>query len=162
MNLPKQRGVRWLEQLYSTTSSHLSSLGLLWRIFGLPSVSSLTSFHDKKYTCSALSRWSVFYPFECPLRNSCMSSQTHFVNLGVRGIYASALALQFILALGNRPKGERIPYIITFWCASNDFWLETFLNTGRRLFGVLAVYLLVCSLWLTIAAFAVRGPADIV
>jgi len=62
---------------------------------------------------------------------------THWVNLGIKGLYGSALALQFILALGNRPKGERIPYVITLW-----------------VFAFLAVYLLVCSLWLTVIAFA--------
>jgi len=65
------------------------------------------------------------------------ATATFWVNLGFKGIYSSALALQFILALGNRPKGERIPYVITF-CV----------------FGFFAVYLLVCSIWLTVTAFA--------
>jgi len=38
--------------------------------------------------------------------------------------------------LGNRPKGERIPYVVTLW-----------------VFAFLAVYLLVCSFILTIKAF---------
>ncbi|KAJ3510618.1 hypothetical protein NLJ89_g4567 [Agrocybe chaxingu] len=62
---------------------------------------------------------------------------THWVNLSFRWIYLSFLALQFILALGNRPKGERIPYAATFW-----------------VYAFLAVYLLVCSIWLTVKSFA--------
>lgn len=62
---------------------------------------------------------------------------THWVNLALKWIYLSFLGLQFILALGNRPKGERLPYTITLW-----------------VYAVLAVYLLVCSFWLTVKAFA--------
>ncbi|KAF9006420.1 glycosyltransferase family 2 protein [Cyathus striatus] len=61
---------------------------------------------------------------------------THWVNLALKWIYLSFLGLQFILALGNRPKGERMAYTVTLW-----------------VFGILAVYLLVCSFWLTIDAF---------
>ncbi|KAF9534888.1 putativechitin synthase [Crepidotus variabilis] len=62
---------------------------------------------------------------------------THYVNLALKWVYLSFLALQFVLALGNRPKGERIPYVITFY-----------------VFAVLAVYLIVCSIWLTVKAFS--------
>ncbi|KAJ2931569.1 hypothetical protein H1R20_g5411, partial [Candolleomyces eurysporus] len=61
---------------------------------------------------------------------------THWFNLAFKWIYLAFLALQFILGLGNRPKGERIPYAITLW-----------------VYAFLAVYLLVCSFWLTINAF---------
>ncbi|PPR06579.1 hypothetical protein CVT24_001760 [Panaeolus cyanescens] len=61
---------------------------------------------------------------------------THWINLVLKWIYLSFLALQFVLALGNRPKGERIPYAITLW-----------------VYAVLAVYLLVCSFWLTVKSF---------
>lgn len=61
---------------------------------------------------------------------------THWVNSIFRWFYLGFLALQFILGLGNRPKGERIPYAVTFWT-----------------YAILAVYLLVCSFWLTINAF---------
>ncbi|KAF6762652.1 glycosyltransferase family 2 protein [Ephemerocybe angulata] len=61
---------------------------------------------------------------------------THWVNNVFKWIYLFFLALQFILALGNRPKGERIPYAVTLW-----------------VYAVLAVYLLVCSFWLTVNAF---------
>jgi chitin synthase len=40
---------------------------------------------------------------------------THWVNLAFKWIYLSFLALQFILALGNRPKGERFAYSLTLW-----------------------------------------------
>lgn len=43
------------------------------------------------------------------------SSQTHWVNLALKWIYLIFLALQFILALGNRPKGERGLYTTTLW-----------------------------------------------
>lgn len=61
---------------------------------------------------------------------------THWVNSVFRWFYLGFLALQFILGLGNRPKGERVPYAITFYT-----------------YAILAVYLLVCSFWLTINAF---------
>jgi chitin synthase len=61
---------------------------------------------------------------------------THWVNLSLKWLYLSFLALQFILALGNRPKGERVPYAVTLW-----------------VFAVLAVYLLTCSIWLTVLSF---------
>ncbi|ESK97608.1 chitin synthase [Moniliophthora roreri MCA 2997] len=62
---------------------------------------------------------------------------THWVNFGFKWLYLAFLALQFVLALGNRPKGERAAYTITLW-----------------VYAVLALYLLVCSFWLTIQAFA--------
>ncbi|KAJ7228697.1 glycosyltransferase family 2 protein [Mycena pura] len=62
---------------------------------------------------------------------------THWINNGFKWIYLSFLALQFVLALGNRPKGERAAYAVTLW-----------------VYAFLAVYLLVCSFWLTAKAFA--------
>ncbi|KAJ7744479.1 glycosyltransferase family 2 protein [Mycena maculata] len=62
---------------------------------------------------------------------------TFWVNSAFKWIYLSFLALQFVLALGNRPKGERAAYSITLW-----------------VYAFLAVYLLVCSFWLTGKAFA--------
>jgi len=44
--------------------------------------------------------------------------------------------LQFVLALGNRPKGERGLYLVTLW-----------------VYAVLAAYLIVCSVILSIEAF---------
>ncbi|KIY73762.1 glycosyltransferase family 2 protein [Cylindrobasidium torrendii FP15055 ss-10] len=65
---------------------------------------------------------------------------THWVNLALKWIYLIFLALQFILALGNRPKGERGLYTTTLW-----------------VYAVLSTYLLVCSFWLTGKAFANIG-----
>ncbi|KAJ7591104.1 glycosyltransferase family 2 protein [Mycena floridula] len=62
---------------------------------------------------------------------------THWVNLALKWLYLATLALQFVLALGNRPKGERMAYTVTLW-----------------IYAVLAVYLLVCSFWLTAKSFA--------
>jgi hypothetical protein len=45
------------------------------------------------------------------------NSQTHWVNLAFKWIYLAFLALQFVLALGNRPKGERTAYVMTLWLA---------------------------------------------
>ncbi|CAE6360610.1 unnamed protein product [Rhizoctonia solani] len=61
---------------------------------------------------------------------------TFYVNQAFEWIYLAFLALQFVLALGNRPKGERLTYFITL-CV----------------FAFLSVYLIVCSLWLTVRAF---------
>ncbi|KAA1466457.1 chitin synthase [Dentipellis sp. KUC8613] len=61
---------------------------------------------------------------------------THWVNLALKWLYLATLALQFVLALGNRPKGERAVYTATFW-----------------IFAILSVYLLVCSMALTVKAF---------
>ncbi|KAI9626359.1 hypothetical protein KEM48_010418 [Puccinia striiformis f. sp. tritici PST-130] len=52
-------------------------------------------------------------------------------------IYLGALALQFVLALGNRPKGEQTTYVICF-----------------VIFAVLSYYLFVCALLLTMRAFS--------
>lgn len=43
-----------------------------------------------------------------------------------------------MLALGNRPKGERFTYALTLW-----------------VYAILSLYLIVCSFWLTIRAFEV-------
>ncbi|KAF5346535.1 hypothetical protein D9756_010015 [Leucocoprinus leucothites] len=61
----------------------------------------------------------------------------HWINATLKWIYICATALQFILALGNRPKSEKFAYTVTMW-----------------IYAVLAVYLLVCSLWLTSSSFA--------
>lgn len=61
---------------------------------------------------------------------------THWVNLSLQWLYAGTLALQFVLALGNRPKGEVPTYIASF-----------------IVFGFMAYYLLVCAVILTIKAF---------
>ena len=60
----------------------------------------------------------------------------HWVNLGCKWVYVFFLVLQFVLALGNRPKGEKKTYILSF-----------------IVFGLLGLYLIVISLWLTVKSF---------
>ncbi|KAI0700792.1 glycosyltransferase family 2 protein [Cytidiella melzeri] len=62
---------------------------------------------------------------------------TNWVNMALKWVYLSFLALQFVLALGNRPKGERGLYAATLW-----------------VYAFLSLYLIVCSFWLTGKAFA--------
>ncbi|KAL0576501.1 Chitin synthase, class 7 [Marasmius crinis-equi] len=57
---------------------------------------------------------------------------THWVNAAFKWIYITFLVLQFVLALGNRPKGEKSAYVLTFW-----------------VYAFLALYLLICAFWLT-------------
>lgn len=54
------------------------------------------------------------------------------VNLGLKILYLGLLCLQIILGLGNRPKAERFAYAMSIW-----------------LFGFLALYLVVNTLYLT-------------
>ncbi|KAF8591568.1 glycosyltransferase family 2 protein [Ramaria rubella] len=61
---------------------------------------------------------------------------THWVNLAFKWVYLAFLALQFVLALGNRPKGERLTYAITLW-----------------VYAFLSLYLIVCSIDLTVHSF---------
>ncbi|EJD01146.1 chitin synthase [Fomitiporia mediterranea MF3/22] len=68
---------------------------------------------------------------------------THWVNAAFKWIYLSFLALQFVLALGNRPKGERGLYTLTLW-----------------VYAVLSLYLMVCAFWLTGNAFA-KIPSEL-
>ncbi|KAH0579371.1 Chitin synthase, class 1 [Termitomyces sp. 'cryptogamus'] len=60
----------------------------------------------------------------------------HWINQALKWIYLIFLALQFVLALGNRPKGERTAYTVTLW-----------------VYAFLSAYLLICSLWLTGLSF---------
>ncbi|WVQ74921.1 hypothetical protein IAR50_004529 [Cryptococcus sp. DSM 104548] len=67
---------------------------------------------------------------------------THWVNLVFQWLYMAFLILQFVLALGNRPKGEKGLYIITF-CV----------------YAFLSLYLIVCSIILSVKAFEYNGQA---
>ncbi|PFH48062.1 glycosyltransferase family 2 protein [Amanita thiersii Skay4041] len=68
----------------------------------------------------------------------------HWVNSGLKWIYLTFLGMQFVLALGNRPKSERRIYSATLW-----------------VFAILSVYLLVCSCWLTARSFmSIRMALD--
>src|ERR1700679_79051 len=62
---------------------------------------------------------------------------TPIVNTVLKYLYLAFLLVQFILALGNRPKGSRATYIVSF-----------------MVFGVINAYLIVLSMYL-----AVRGIA---
>jgi chitin synthase len=56
----------------------------------------------------------------------------HWVNLAAKWVYIFFVVLQFILALGNRPKGEKRTYMISI-CV----------------FALLGLYLIVVAVWLT-------------
>ncbi|KAF9043751.1 putativechitin synthase [Hymenopellis radicata] len=60
----------------------------------------------------------------------------HWINFGLKCLYLGFLILQFVLALGNRPKGERFAYTLTLWQVK-----------------LYRMYLLVCSFWLMSLAF---------
>lgn len=60
----------------------------------------------------------------------------HWINLACKWVYVFFLVLQFVLALGNRPKGEKTTYVVSF-CV----------------FGILGLYLIATSLALTVKAF---------
>lgn len=60
----------------------------------------------------------------------------HWANWVLKVVYMTFLVLQFVLALGNRPKAERLAYTLTLW-----------------VYAFLSLYLLISSLWLTALAF---------
>ena len=62
---------------------------------------------------------------------------TPIVNTVLKYLYLAFLLVQFILALGNRPKGSRVTYIISF-----------------MVFGVINAYLIVLSMYLAIRGIA--------
>jgi len=61
---------------------------------------------------------------------------TPIVNTILKYLYLSFLLLQFILALGNRPKGSRYTYIASF-----------------AVFGIITMYVIVDSLYLVVRVF---------
>ncbi|KAF8344932.1 glycosyltransferase family 2 protein [Amanita rubescens] len=61
----------------------------------------------------------------------------HWVNSGLMWLYLVFLVMQFVLALGNRPKSERTAYSLTIW-----------------VFAILSAYLIACSFWLTGITFS--------
>lgn len=70
---------------------------------------------------------------------------TPIVNTLVKYIYLAFLLLQFILALGNRPKGSRFSYLASF-----------------VVFGVIQIYVLVDAMYLVVRAFSGTAPMDFV
>jgi chitin synthase len=70
---------------------------------------------------------------------------TPIVNTVLQYIYLAFLLLQFILALGNRPKGSRVAYLISF-CV----------------FAIIQLYIIVLSMYLVVRAFTSPNTTDIV
>jgi len=60
----------------------------------------------------------------------------HWVNSALMWTYLAFLVMQFVLALGNRPKSERTAYSLTIW-----------------VFAIISAYLIACSFWLTGVTF---------
>lgn len=73
------------------------------------------------------------------------NTATPIVNTVLEYIYIAFLLLQFILALGNRPKGSKIAYIISF-CV----------------FGLIQLYVIILSMYLVYRAFTSRDETDII
>jgi chitin synthase len=70
---------------------------------------------------------------------------TPIVNTILQYIYLAFLLLQFILALGNRPKGSVIAYMISF-----------------GVFALIQLYIIVLSIYLVVRAFTSDDATDIV
>ena len=73
------------------------------------------------------------------------NTATPIVNTVLQYIYLAFLLLQFILALGNRPKGSKFTYILSF-CV----------------FGLIQLYIITLSFYLVYRAFTSRDETDIV
>lgn len=69
---------------------------------------------------------------------------TPVFNTVLKYLYLAFLLLQFILALGNRPKGSKWSYIISF-----------------GLFGLIQFYVIVLSMYLVVHAFTSKTETDI-
>lgn len=61
----------------------------------------------------------------------------HWINLALQWVYIFFVVLQFVLALGNRPKGEKTTYRISF-----------------VIFAILGLYATLVAVALTVKAFA--------
>ncbi|GAB1206093.1 hypothetical protein APSETT445_004774 [Aspergillus pseudonomiae] len=70
---------------------------------------------------------------------------TPIINTIVKYIYLGFLLLQFILALGNRPKGSRFSYLTSF-----------------VVFGIIQIYIVVDALYLVVRAFSDSDAIDFV
>ena len=71
------------------------------------------------------------------------NTATPIINTVLKYIYLGFVVLQFILALGNRPKGSRTTYIVSF-----------------VVFGVIQLYLIVLSTALVVKAFTTTAAFD--
>lgn len=72
------------------------------------------------------------------------NTATPIVNTVLKYLYLGFLLLQFILALGNRPKGSRGSYIVSF-C----------------MFALIQLYVIVLSMYLVVHAFTSTNETDI-
>ncbi|KAF2874284.1 chitin synthase-like protein [Massariosphaeria phaeospora] len=72
------------------------------------------------------------------------NSATPILNVILKYMYLGTLGLQFILALGNRPKGSRWSYLISF-----------------IIFGAIQFYLIVLSVYLVVQAFTNPQTQDL-
>jgi len=70
---------------------------------------------------------------------------TPIVNTILQYGYVAFLLLQFILALGNRPKGSKVTYIVSF-----------------GVFALIQLYVIVLSMYLVVRAFTSNNTTDIV
>ncbi|KAL8833383.1 MAG: hypothetical protein Q9170_004293 [Blastenia crenularia] len=68
------------------------------------------------------------------------NTATPVVNTIVKYIYLAFVLLQFILALGNRPKGSRLSYVVSFY-----------------VFAIIQAYLIFLSMYLVVRAFTGKG-----
>ncbi|KZV76531.1 glycosyltransferase family 2 protein [Peniophora sp. CONT] len=75
--------------------------------------------------------------------NTNNAATFEYVNQILRWVWVMFLSLQFILALGNRPKGEKAAYVITF-----------------LVYAILAAYMVVASIALTIDGL-VKIPSEL-
>ncbi|KIV96692.1 chitin synthase 3 [Exophiala mesophila] len=73
------------------------------------------------------------------------NTATPIINTLLQYAYLGFLLLQFILALGNRPKGSKIAYIISF-----------------VVFAIIQLYVIVLSIYLVVRAFTTEDGTDIV
>ena len=71
------------------------------------------------------------------------NAATPIVNTVLKYIYLAFILLQFILALGNRPKGSRWSYIVSFW-----------------VFAIIQGYLILLSGYLVVRAFSGHGTGE--
>jgi chitin synthase len=73
------------------------------------------------------------------------NTATPIINTLIKYLYLGFLLLQFILSLGNRPKGSKHSYIMSF-----------------VFFGIVQFYIVILSLFLVVRAFSGVTPTDFV
>lgn len=138
----------------STTSFPWSFLGLLWPTFGWRLASLSISFLNRASTFSVPLPWCVTFVKKYCCACSLLNRRTGSI-LRWSGFICHSLAfnLSWHWAIDPKEKGFHIqlrygmpPISLQICQISNSFW---------RVYAVLAVYLLVCSFWLTVKAFAV-------